>query len=357
MLNSNVSTQRPGVFSSYSVTNAFTKNYSNNAMLIIARASRGNQHKVNIFTQQNQVIEEFGQNCNISNMSEIVFNNHVSKIYCIAVSIGENIPSLAEYKTAFEIAENVLDISTVVCDSEDTDIIEIFKESICKSCNSGKERIGFAGAGNTPADLAGKINCEYLCLVTPEVKYINKSNVTSNNKSSIYLAAAYAGLVCASEDPAENLNSAEIYGEFVFDSTLSEVQIEDYLKNGVAVFEKTSTGTELIRAITSKQLQNNQQDSFRELSSVRIVNDVMLSVRSMLKNRLKGLKNNKATQESIRSQVVLELENKKNKEIISSYEMPEVYSKEDDPTICIVEISFNILYSIHQINLMAYIQV
>ena len=70
-----------------------------------------------------------------------------------------------------------------------------------------------------------------------------------------------------------------------------------------------------------------------------------------------GSKNNALTRSSIATQTVVELEKFLSKEIISGYEQPVVEVCESDPTICIVNISFEIPYGLNQIQISANISV
>ena len=64
-----------------------------------------------------------------------------------------------------------------------------------------------------------------------------------------------------------------------------------------------------------------------------------------------------ATRGAIRSQVVLELENRKEREIISGYDNVAVSADPDNPTVCQVEFSFSAAQGLNQIWLTAHITV
>lgn len=289
----------------------------------------------------------------MSDMARVIFSNYVSEIYCIAPSVGAE-ASLEDYKAAFALSET-LDIAAVVCASEDEEVLLALKESVERASQSGRERIAFGGAGQVANQntvgakaLAQALDSERFCLAAPRVNY-------NGQESSVWLAAAYAALVTASDDPSANLNSSVISGEFVFPEAFTEENIDSLIEGGVAVFENLSGNTELIRAITTRQPQGGA--AFHELSSVRITDDVISSVRAMLKDRLRGLKNSESARESIKSQVTIELENKKKQNIISAYDAPVVYPKENEPTVCVVEIGFTLMYAVHQIHLTAFVEV
>ena len=55
--------------------------------------------------------------------------------------------------------------------------------------------------------------------------------------------------------------------------------------------------------------------------------------------------------------MVLELENKLSREIITAYDNVTVTEKADDPTVCLVEFSFTAAHGLNQIWLTAHITV
>ena len=60
---------------------------------------------------------------------------------------------------------------------------------------------------------------------------------------------------------------------------------------------------------------------------------------------------------AIRSQVMVELENKRAQEIIDSFGEVSVKASEDDPTVCLVEFSFAVAHGLNQIYLTVHITV
>lgn len=60
---------------------------------------------------------------------------------------------------------------------------------------------------------------------------------------------------------------------------------------------------------------------------------------------------------AIRSQVMVELENKRAQEIIDSFGEVSVKASEDDPTVCLVEFSFAVAHGLNRIYLSAHITV
>lgn len=53
--------------------------------------------------------------------------------------------------------------------------------------------------------------------------------------------------------------------------------------------------------------------------------------------------------------MVLELENKKSREIITDYDQVTVSAHPDDPTVCLVDFTFTVTHGLNQIWLTAHI--
>lgn len=94
-----------------------------------------------------------------------------------------------------------------------------------------------------------------------------------------------------------------------------------------------------------------------ELTTVRIVDDVIPALRASLRARFVRSKNTAQVRAAIRSQVMVELENKRAQEIIDSFGEVSVKASEDDPTVCLVEFSFAVAHGLNRIYLSAHITV
>ena len=81
------------------------------------------------------------------------------------------------------------------------------------------------------------------------------------------------------------------------------------------------------------------------------------AVRDALRARFRRAKNTEQSRGAIRSQVVLELENKLAREIITGYGEVSVEADADNPTVCLVDFSFTVAHGLNQIWLSAHITV
>jgi Phage tail sheath protein. len=110
--------------------------------------------------------------------------------------------------------------------------------------------------------------------------------------------------------------------------------------------------------VTSRSKSGNGSDStWRELTTVLIVDNVVSGLRESLKARFHRARNTEQTRGAIRSQVILELENKKNREMIAGYQAVSVQAMEENPTVCLVTFAFSVSHGLNQIWISAHISV
>ena len=113
-----------------------------------------------------------------------------------------------------------------------------------------------------------------------------------------------------------------------------------------------------VRGITTRTTTGGADDAtWRELTTILIVDDVIPTIRQSLRSRFSQTKNTAQTRGAIRSQTIVELESKLRAEIIDSYSDVAVSVCEDDPTVCLVEFSFSVAHGLNQIYLTAHITI
>ena len=94
-----------------------------------------------------------------------------------------------------------------------------------------------------------------------------------------------------------------------------------------------------------------------EKVTIRVVDDVIPALRAALRAKFRRAKNTERSRGAIRAQVVLELENKLAREIITAYDNVAVTADAEDPTRCLVDFSFTVAHGLNQIWLSAHITV
>ena len=127
---------------------------------------------------------------------------------------------------------------------------------------------------------------------------------------------------------------------------------------GVTPVESLGGVVSVVRGVTTRTSFGGVPDaSWRDLSAIRVVDDVIPGLREALRTRFRRAKNTAQSRGAIRSQVVLELEHKLSREIITSYGDVAVSADTGDPTRCVVEFSFAVAHGLNQIWLTAHITI
>ena len=114
----------------------------------------------------------------------------------------------------------------------------------------------------------------------------------------------------------------------------------------------------MVRGVTTRTKTAGVADAtWRELTTIRIVDDVIPGIREALAARFTRAKNTRQVRGAIRSQVILELERKKAAEIITDYGEVTAEPSADNPTVCLVTFAFALVHGLNQIWLSAQITV
>ena len=122
---------------------------------------------------------------------------------------------------------------------------------------------------------------------------------------------------------------------------------------------ESSGGTvSVVRGVTTRTTTGGVADAtWRELTTIRVVDDVIPTLRNALRAKFRRAKNTERSRGAIRAEVVLELENKLAREIITGYENVSVTADSEDPTRCLVDFSFTVAHGLNQIWLTAHVKV
>lgn len=169
-------------------------------------------------------------------------------------------------------------------------------------------------------------------------------------------AAAVAGAIAAQSDPAIPLGGAELLGLKGLSAQYSDNDIDLLVRGGVTALESVSGQVGVVRGVTTRTSSGEVEDTtWRELSTILIVDDVIPTLRDSLRSKFRRAKNTAQSRGAIRTQVVLELENKKSREIITDYDQVTVSAHPDDPTVCLVDFTFTVTHGLNQIWLTAHI--
>lgn len=168
------------------------------------------------------------------------------------------------------------------------------------------------------------------------------------------MAAVYASLFAAEEDPAKPLNTLVMTGiaaPAVADRLSSEEQ-ESCLYNGVAPLEVNSNGeVEIVRAITTyvKDGAGNADATLLDVTTPRSMFYVAEAVLARLRAKFPRAKNTRKTRSSVKTEVMAVLKNLEDAEICEnvSDNPPVVELDSSDPSRANVEIPADVVNGLH----------
>ena len=333
--------ERPGVYSSYDASAVIRSGRSVRVIGVVAKSVSGTANTPVTLTSYEAGVSAFGEDAEgspgMSTILRLLFLNSAATV--VAVAVDED-----DYAAAFAALEAVENVQVVVCDSADQTVQQKLRESVENASALRRERI---------AVRATALNSERMVLVGPDV-------VTSggDSLSGVFAAAAVAGAVAASGDPAIPLNGAALRGLGGVSQLYSDNDIDLLVRGGVTPLEAVSGVVSPVRGITTRTTTGGAQDTtWRELTTILVVDNVIPSIRQSLRSRFSRSKNTAQTRGAIRSQVIVELENKLKAEIIDSYGEVTASVYEEDPTVCLVEFSFAVAHGLNQIYLTAHITI
>ena len=340
--------ERPGVYSSYDASAAVSGG-GGRLVGLVGVNTKAAANTVYTVTGYEQALTLFG-NGTMAELIRLALLNGAAGVVAAAAA------STAGYETAFALLEKEENICVMLCDSADAVVHGKLKTSVDSASSARRERIAVVGAaeGESVSQLtarAAALNHQRMVLVGP-----GGVDGSGEAASGVTLAAAVGGAIAAMSDPAVPLGGQELRGLNGVSQQYSDNDIDLLVRGGVTPLESVSGTVSVVRGITTRTKTGDTGDrTWRELSTVLVVDDVIPSVRSALRSKFSRAKNTPQSRGAIRAQVVLELENKLSREIITAYD--NVTEKADDPTVCLVEFSFTTAHGLNQIWLTAHITV
>lgn len=351
---STITHERPGVYSSYDTSTVVSAGVSTKTVGLAAKAASGQTGQPLRITSYTACTETFGENCLMSELTRLLFLNGAASVVCVRIPDDA---SSTDYEEFFRILDPIEDIRVVVCDTNDPDAIQSMLAAVSSASKNRRERIAVAGcAGKTVQnDISNANSCnnERMVLVAPEAQTVNGGTF-----STIYAAAALAGAIAGSTDPAAPLNGVPLYGLTGLQSSYNDNDIDLLVRGGVTPLEAVGGTISPVRCVTSHSKTGGVSDAtWRELSTILVVDDVIPSLRNVLRSRFIRAKNTEQSRSAIRSQVIVELEKKRAAQMIDSYGEVSVSAMEDNPSVCLVEFSFTVAHGLNQIYLSAHITI
>ena len=357
---SNITTrERPGVYSRYDASSILGGGSGVKGVGVVAAATTGTALTPTIITNYDTGAELYGaasENCPMTELLRLLFLNGASTVVAVPAKIGAAADD-DDFEDALAVLKEQEEVDIIICGSDDADVIALVKETVMSSDIPMDDRIGVVGLSTSVVQncvtQAGTLNCERMVITAPR-----PVNAAGTAISGFYLAAAVAGIIASESDPAVPLNGAPVMGLYGLEKRYGEGDIDTLVRGGVTPVETAAGNMTVIRGVTTRTTTGGVADkTWRELTTVMIVDDVIPSLRSSLRARFARAKNTAMTRDAIRSRVIMELEDKKNREIIDGYDSVTVTADTDDSTVCVVEFGFTVAHGLNQIHVSAHITV
>lgn len=347
--------ERPGVYSSYDASSMVSGGRSAKTVGVAAKAVSGEIGTVKLITGYAAGVAAFGEDGSRRGMSTILkllFRNGATAVR--AVRVAEDDP---DYAAAFALLAGCEDVQIMVCDSSDIAVQQSLRQSVTEASANRRERIAVVGGTEESVEQlvehAAALNSERMVLVGPDALDEDGAPV-----SAVFAAAAVAGAIAAGGDPAVPLNGAALYGLGGLSAAYTDNDIDTLVRGGVLPLESINGVISPVRGITTRTTTGGAADAtWRELTTILIVDDVIPAVRNALRSRFARTKNTAQTRSAIRSQVIVELERKLAAQIIDGYGEVKAAASAEEPTVCEVEFGFAVAHGLNQIYLTAHITV
>ena len=336
--------ERPGVYTAYEVSSGLRGSGSGGGVGLAAAASAGTAGTVVTVTDDAGAAAAFGSG-NMTELVHILLENGAPWVCCCAVEDGD-------YEEAFAALTAAEGLSFLVCDSRSAEVHAEMLEAISGADEKSKYRIGVVESGvSTRAGLvsaAQSLNSERMVLLSHHC----------TNGAPGAAAAAVCGVLAGESDPAVPLNGAVLQGIGSIGADFSDGDLTLLVQGGVLPLETLGGRVQVVRGITTRSTTaGTADDTWREVSTVRIVDTVLPALRDSLRSAFARCKNTTQTRGAIRTRVIVELERWVQQEVIESYDGVTVSASANDPTVCEVRFRFGVAHGLNVILLGAHITV
>ena len=344
--------ERPGVYSSYDASSVIARGSSERVIALVGAA----EAKQGLYTlhSYSEAKEAFGEKSELGRMAKIAYQNGAGTV--LASPVAED--ALTDYQAALALIFAQKQASFCVVGSALETVHKALRDAVEEASQQKGECIGLVGLSaptlKNLTDRAAALNSERMVLIGPDVYVWGESEASGGAMA----ASALAGILTDQSDPALPLNGKVLYGLTGVSEVYEETQIDALVKGGVTVLECWGGKVSVMRGITTRTKTGQTEDAtFRELGTILVVDDVIPAIRESLRAKFTRAKNNSMTRNAIKSQVIVELEDRISREIIEGYENLTVTAMESDPTTCLVEFSFTVVHGLNRIFLTAHISV
>ena len=344
--------ERPGVYSDYDASSIVAVGTAQRVIALIGTSSA--QAGVYTLTSYAGAQDVFGADSQLGKMLKLAYQNGAGTV--LAYPVAED--SAAAYSPAVSAILAEKRSSLCVLGSALEAVQTAFCTALSGAAQQKGECIGFCGMGAATAAQLGaraqKLNCERVVFVGPQVYVAGETAA----QDGCMAAAALAGALAAERDPALPLNGLELAGLTGVTAVYSDTEYDALVAAGVTALECEGGRVQVIRALTTRSKTGGSADkTYRELTTMLILDELIPAIRTALRTKFAHAKNNVLTRKAIRNQVVLELEERVEREIIEGYDKLTVTAAQDDRTTCVVEFEFTVVQGLNRILLTAHMNV
>ncbi len=346
--------QRPGVYSSYEASSLVSGGGMGRMVGLAAVTAAVSAGTLQTVTSYDRAAALFGTEGSEgpAELIRLALKNGAAGV-TVAPAAGPE-----GYEEAFALLAGVEDLGLVLCDSTDVEVQKKLRDSVIEASQARRERLCVVAGGKDETaeqliERAGALNHERVILVAPGA--VDREGKAG---SGLPLAAAVAGAAAGERDPAIPMGGAELLGLSGLSCRLEDGELERLILGGVTPVESLGGAVSIVRGVTTRTTSGGAADSaWRDLSAIRVVDDVIPGLRNVLRAKFRRAKNTEQSRGAIRAQVVQELENKLGREIITGYDGVTVSADPEDATRCLVDFSFAVAHGLNQIWLTAHITV
>ena len=344
--------ERPGVYSSYDASSMIARGSTERVIALIGQAeAKAGLYRLHSYSEAK---EAFAEGSELARMARLAYQNGAETV--LASPVADD--TLAEYQAAMALVFAEKEAGFCVAASALETVHKALRDAVEASSSQSGECIGLVGMSDPSikdlTDRAALLNSERMVLVAPDVYVWGESEKAGGAMA----AAALAGVLADQSDPALPLNGQVLYGLTGVSEMYEETQIDALVKGGVTVLECWGGKVSVMRGITTRTKTGQSPDAtFRELGTILVADDVIPAIRRSLRAKFVRAKNNALTRNAIRSQVIVELEDRIEREIIEGYDNLTVTALASDPTTCLVEFEFTVVHGLNRIFLTAHINV
>lgn len=337
--------ERPGVYSSYEASSLTAATAGGGNVAVVAKLDKTNLEPYYQWTSFSRALADVGD-CTLSRMAQLAIRNGAGVVY--------GIPAGEDYDGAFAVMAALEDVNVVVCDSTTLSVQQALKTAVQECAAARRERIAVVGgaAEETVAQLiqrAAGLSSERMVLTAPGA---------GDGSGGALCAAAVAGAIAGSSDPALPLGGAQLYGLEGLETNYDDGDIDLLVQGGVTPLETLAGSCYVVRGVTTRTKTGGAVDAtWRELTTILVVDEVIPGIRNALRAKFGRAKNTVQSRGAIRSLVVMELEKRVSREVIDGYEDVTVSALDSDPTVCLVEFAFTVAHGLNQVWLSAHITV